>query len=85
MVSFDKLPYIGKLTPASKHVYVATGFSLWGMSKGTMAGMLLSDLLLGIANPWAELYDSTRATPFITPQSLKNNVEVGVHESVIYL
>jgi Rieske Fe-S protein len=79
MVSFDKLPYIGKLTPGSKHVYVATGFSLWGMSKGTMAGMLLSDLLLGIANPWVDLYDSTRATPFITPKSLKNNVEVGVH------
>jgi glycine/D-amino acid oxidase-like deaminating enzyme/nitrite reductase/ring-hydroxylating ferredoxin subunit len=79
MVSFDKLPYIGKLTPSSKHTYVATGMSLWGMSKGTMAGMLLSDLLLGIANPWADLYDSTRATPFITPKSLKNNVEVGVH------
>ncbi len=79
MVSFDKLPYIGKLTPSSKHVYVATGFSLWGMSKGTMAGMLLSDLILGIANPWVDLYDSTRATPFLTPKSLKNNVEVGVH------
>jgi hypothetical protein len=61
----------------SKHVYVATGFSLWGMSKGTMAGMLLSDLLLGIANPWADLYDSTRATPFLAPKSIKNNVEVG--------
>jgi glycine/D-amino acid oxidase-like deaminating enzyme/nitrite reductase/ring-hydroxylating ferredoxin subunit len=79
IVSFDKLPYIGRLSSRSKHVYVATGFSLWGMSKGTMAGMLLSDLLLGIANPWIELYDSTRATPFMTPKSIKNNVEVGVH------
>jgi glycine/D-amino acid oxidase-like deaminating enzyme/nitrite reductase/ring-hydroxylating ferredoxin subunit len=79
IVSFDKLPYIGKLTPMSKHIYVATGFSLWGMSKGTMAGILLSDLLLGIVNPWVDLYDATRATPFITPKSIKNNVEVGVH------
>jgi glycine/D-amino acid oxidase-like deaminating enzyme/nitrite reductase/ring-hydroxylating ferredoxin subunit len=79
MVSFDKLPYIGKLTPFNQHIYVATGLSLWGMTKGTMSGMLLSDLILGIKNPWAELYDATRATPFVTPTSLKENVDVGIH------
>lgn len=79
LVSFDKLPYIGKLTPFNPHLYVATGFSLWGMSNGTMSGMLLSDLLLGKENPWATLYDATRATPFIKPQSLKENMEVGMH------
>lgn len=79
MVSFDQLPYIGKVAPFSNHLYVATGFSLWGMSKGTLAGMLLSDLILGIDNPWLKLYDSTRATPFVTVESLKNNLEVGFH------
>jgi len=77
--SFDKLPYIGKLTPANDHIYVATGFSLWGMSKGTMAGMLLADLIRGIDNPWADLYDSLRATPFVTQESIKNNLDVGKH------
>ena len=77
--SFDKLPYIGKLTPANDHIYVATGYSLWGMSKGTMAGMLLADLVRGIDNPWADLYDSLRATPFVTTESIKNNLDVGKH------
>ena len=77
--SFDKLPYIGKLTPANDHIYVATGYSLWGMSKGTMAGMLLADLVRGINNPWADLYDSLRATPFVTTESIKNNLDVGKH------
>ena len=77
--SFDRLPYIGKLTPANDHIYVATGYSLWGMSKGTMAGMLLSDLILGRSNPWADLYDSLRATPFVTQESIKNNLDVGMH------
>jgi glycine/D-amino acid oxidase-like deaminating enzyme/nitrite reductase/ring-hydroxylating ferredoxin subunit len=77
--SFDRLPYIGKLTPVNNHIYVATAFSLWGMSKGTMAGMLLADLVQGKANPWADLYDSLRATPFVTPESIKNNLEVGMH------
>ncbi len=78
MVSFDtKVPYIGKLTPLNNHVYVATGFSLWGMSKGTLSGMILADLILGKDNPWADFYDSTRATPFITKQSIQKNLEVG--------
>lgn len=78
-VSFDKLPYIGRLTPFNQHIYVATGFSLWGMTKGTMSGMLLADMILGIDNPWTELYDATRATPFVTPQGIKENLDVGVH------
>ncbi|MCC0176436.1 FAD-dependent oxidoreductase [Waterburya agarophytonicola K14] len=77
--SFDQLPFIGKLTPANDRIYVATGYSLWGMSKGTMAGMILSDLVQGIANPWVDLYDSLRATPFVTKESMKNNLDVGMH------
>ncbi|MGQ4648177.1 FAD-dependent oxidoreductase [Lyngbya aestuarii] len=79
MVSFDKLPYIGKLTPLNNHTYVATGFSLWGMSNGTLSGMILSDMILGIENPWAELYDATRATPFVSSTSLKENTDVAKH------
>ncbi len=75
-VSFDKLPYIGKLTPFNQHIYVATGFSLWGMTKGTMSGLLLTDLVLGRENPWKELYDATRVTPFITPQLVKSGIDV---------
>lgn len=77
MVSFDQLPYIGKLTPLNQHTYVATGFSLWGMTKSTMSAMILADLILGKDNPWAELYDSTRPTPFVTQESIKNNLDVG--------
>lgn len=77
MVSFDKLPFIGQLTPMHQHTYVATGFSLWGMTKSTMSAMILSDLILGRDNPWAELYTAIRPTPFMTQESLKNNVDVG--------
>ena len=78
-MSFDKLPYIGKLTPLDKHIYVATGFSLWGMTKGTMSAMLLSDAILGKDNPAAEIYEATRATPFLTPESVKQGVELVTH------
>jgi nitrite reductase/ring-hydroxylating ferredoxin subunit len=78
-VSFDKLPYIGALTPAHQHTYVATGFSLWGMAKSVISAMVLSERILGRENPWADLYDSTRATPFVTPTSIQQNLEVGAH------
>ena len=56
----DDIPYIGRLTPASKRVYVATGFKKWGMTTGTFAGMIISDAILDRDNPWASLFDATR-------------------------
>ncbi len=79
MYSFDDLPYIGKLTPISNHTYVATGFSLWGMTKTTLSAMILSDMILGQENPWAKLYEATRPTPFVTQESIKQNLDVGMH------
>ncbi len=58
----DGLPYVG-LNSRSSNVYVATGFAGNGMTHGTMAGMLLSDLILENPNPWASLYDARRVKP----------------------
>jgi glycine/D-amino acid oxidase-like deaminating enzyme/nitrite reductase/ring-hydroxylating ferredoxin subunit len=58
--SVDHMPFVGKLTRRADHVYVATGFSGWGMTNGTVAALILSDAILDRSNPWAELYDSTR-------------------------
>jgi glycine/D-amino acid oxidase-like deaminating enzyme len=33
-----------------------------GITHGTIAGMLLSDLILGRPNPWEKLYDPSRVT-----------------------
>lgn len=55
----DGLPYVG-LNPFSQNFYVATGYAGNGMTMGTMAGMLLTDLISGMENPWASLYDATR-------------------------
>ena len=58
----DGLPYIG-LNTASRHVYVATGYAGNGLTFGTLAGMIVSDLVLGRSNPYTELYDATRVKP----------------------
>ena len=58
----DGLPFIG-LNTASEHVYVATGYSGNGMTWGTVAGQLTSDLVLGQPNDYADLYRATRVKP----------------------
>ncbi|MFY0565076.1 FAD-dependent oxidoreductase [Archangium lansingense] len=58
----DGLAYIGR-NSNSRHVWVATGFSGTGMTFGTLAGMILTDLILERQNPYAALYDATRVKP----------------------
>jgi glycine/D-amino acid oxidase-like deaminating enzyme/nitrite reductase/ring-hydroxylating ferredoxin subunit len=62
-VPVDGVPYVGRLTRRGDHIYVATAFKKWGMTNGTAAAMILSDLILGRSNPWAELFDSKRLKP----------------------
>jgi glycine/D-amino acid oxidase-like deaminating enzyme/nitrite reductase/ring-hydroxylating ferredoxin subunit len=62
-VPIDGVPYIGRLTPLSRNIYVATGFRKWGLSNGTVAGSILADRLLGRPNGWASVFDSNRVKP----------------------
>ena len=55
----DGLAFIG-LNPGSKHTYVVSGDSGNGMTHGTLAGILIDDLVHGRDNEWATLYDPSR-------------------------
>jgi glycine/D-amino acid oxidase-like deaminating enzyme/nitrite reductase/ring-hydroxylating ferredoxin subunit len=75
--SMDGVPYVGKLLPTTKHLYVATGFNAWGITNGTVAAMILSDTILGNPNPWAEFYDATRIKLTISARNfIKQNIHV---------
>jgi glycine/D-amino acid oxidase-like deaminating enzyme/nitrite reductase/ring-hydroxylating ferredoxin subunit len=58
----DGLAYIGRNPMDKDNVYIATGDSGHGMTHGTIAGLLLTDLLQGRPNAWADLYDPSRTT-----------------------
>ena len=75
----DGLPYVGRLAPWERRVLMATGFAKWGMTGGTAAAMLLSDLALGRDHPWAKLFDPGRLTLRASAARLvKENAEAGV-------
>jgi glycine/D-amino acid oxidase-like deaminating enzyme/nitrite reductase/ring-hydroxylating ferredoxin subunit len=77
--TIDGLPYVGRLTPFSDRVLMATGFAKWGMTGGTAAAMILADELLGRENPWARLFDPSRVTPRASAYRLvRENAEAAV-------
>jgi glycine/D-amino acid oxidase-like deaminating enzyme/nitrite reductase/ring-hydroxylating ferredoxin subunit len=57
----DSIAFIGK-NPGDQNIFIATGDSGQGMTHGTIAGILLTDLIQGRSNPWIEIYDPTRRT-----------------------
>lgn len=57
--TIDGPGFIGK-TPLDHGVYIATGDSGMGMTHGTLAGILLTDLLQGRKNRWSSLYAPAR-------------------------
>jgi glycine/D-amino acid oxidase-like deaminating enzyme/nitrite reductase/ring-hydroxylating ferredoxin subunit len=78
MEPVDSLALIGRNPLDSDNVYIATGDSGNGMTHGTIAGMLLTDLIMGRANPWEQLYDPSRKTLGATKEFVKENLNVAV-------
>ncbi len=56
----DGLAFIGRNPLDDDNVFIATGDSGHGLTHGTIAGMLLTDLIQGRTNAWADLYDPAR-------------------------
>lgn len=72
-MSLDGIPYIGQYSRRTPNLYVATGFNKWGMTASMVAANLLSDLVLGKDNPYAELFSPSRG--MLHPQLLVNGLE----------
>lgn len=73
----DGLAFIGP-NPLDKNVYICTGDSGHGMTHGTIAGLLLTDLILEKEHPWAKLYHPSRKTLSAMDEFLKENLNVAV-------
>ena len=75
METMDYLAYIGR-NPGDRNVYIATGDSGMGMTHGTIAGIIIADLIHGVAVPWADLYDPSRVTLKSAREFARENANV---------
>ncbi|MGH7562796.1 MAG: NAD(P)/FAD-dependent oxidoreductase, partial [Gemmatimonadota bacterium] len=62
MEPVDGVAFIGRSPGRHSNIYVATGDSGMGMTHGTIAALLITDLIMGRPNPWSRLYDPSRIT-----------------------
>jgi Rieske Fe-S protein len=76
METIDGLAFIGRNPLDSDNVYIATGDSGMGMTHGTIAGILLSQLISGNDHPWRTLYDPSRKTLRAAGQFARENLNV---------
>jgi glycine/D-amino acid oxidase-like deaminating enzyme/nitrite reductase/ring-hydroxylating ferredoxin subunit len=77
--TLDQVPYIGRLANNNPRVLVAAGFHKWGMTTGTLAAQLLTDLVLERANPYVELFSPARfeAVPMLASFLVENMKTAG--------
>jgi glycine/D-amino acid oxidase-like deaminating enzyme/nitrite reductase/ring-hydroxylating ferredoxin subunit len=76
MEPVDSLAFIGRNPLDKPNVFIATGDSGNGMTHGTIAGMLITDLILGRHNEWETLYDPSRKSLRAAGEFLKENLNV---------
>ncbi|MGL5694280.1 MAG: Rieske 2Fe-2S domain-containing protein, partial [Peptostreptococcaceae bacterium] len=77
-MSFDNMPYIGFVNKKNNNIYVATGFCKWGMTNGTSAGIIISDLILKKYSKYKNIFETYRKGSFFTKDFIKENINVAV-------
>jgi Rieske Fe-S protein len=75
MEPVDGLAFIGH-NPGEDNIFIATGDSGHGMTHGTIAGMLISDLIQNRDNDWKKIYDPSRKTLKAVGEFAKENLNV---------
>ena len=73
----DQLPLTGNNPHDASNVFIHTADSGNGITHGAMAGLILSDLITGRDNPWAQLYSPTRKPIKAATTYIKHGIEMG--------
>jgi len=71
-ITMDYVPYIGQYSAGTPNWYVATGFCKWGMTSSMVSAMIISDMITGIENPYAEVFSPQRFNMASVPNALKD-------------
>ncbi|MGN0150724.1 MAG: FAD-dependent oxidoreductase [Clostridia bacterium] len=76
-MSLGGVPYIGRYSAKTPDLYVASGFNKWGITSSMAAAMILTDMVTGKKNEFAEVFSPQRS--ILKPQLLINGFEATVN------
>lgn len=75
-ISFDQIPFIGKLDKHNENITFASGYSKWGNSTSNIAGKLLCAYALGQGSQYRMLFSPQRYTSIFSIPFVKENINV---------
>lgn len=78
-MSFDNVPYIGYINKRENNIYVATGFSKWGMTNGTVAGIIIKDLIINKVSDYKDTFNPSRLGSYFSKDFIKENANVAMN------
>ena len=76
MNSLDGLGYFGRNPGDTPNIFISTGDTGMGLTGGALAGLLVSDLMLGRPNPYADVFDPSRKPFTAAAEFMKEQVDV---------
>lgn len=75
----DDLPYAGRYTPFSRHLYVNAGGQKWGMTNATAGALVVAGLIAGRERPYARVVDPNRVSVRSAPKAAAAQGWVAAH------
>lgn len=76
-MTFDHIPFVGRLPRGGGHVYVATGFNKWGMTNAVSAALSLAAMIQHGESLWANVLGRRMTHPKVVAGGLRANAATG--------
>lgn len=78
-MTVDSVPYIGRYSEKTPHMYVATGFNKWGMTSSMAAALILADRITGEECPFAEVFTPQRFNTAGVGEMIKDGIKAATN------
>jgi glycine/D-amino acid oxidase-like deaminating enzyme/nitrite reductase/ring-hydroxylating ferredoxin subunit len=72
------VPFVGKLPRGGGHVYLATGYSKWGITNAVAAALRISGEILDRVQPWARVLGTRVSKPASAVRYFRANAAMGL-------
>jgi glycine/D-amino acid oxidase-like deaminating enzyme/nitrite reductase/ring-hydroxylating ferredoxin subunit len=73
----NEVPFVGKLPRGGGKIYLATGYSKWGMTNAAAAALRITSEILGRVPPWARTLGTRVSKPASAVRFLRENTAIG--------
>ncbi len=83
--SANHVPFVGKLPGGHGRIWLATGYSKWGMSNAAMAALMITTGMLGGRPSWAGTLQRRVTKPTALIAGARNNTVVGAQAAAGWL